>query len=118
MGFSCGSAGPTAFWQPVNWPASRQPTTSPTPRRAAKTSMPMMNNAEPCRLLLFHDLESKFFNHRIGQHFLRNPLHLFLRFVAVPAIQVQHKKLPLPHFLFQLTPTTQKYTLSLLADGL
>src|SRR6266481_7045227 len=108
MGFSCGSAGPTAFWQPVNWPASRQPTTSPTPRLASKTPLPMMNNAEPCRLLLFHNLEAKFFNHRIGQHFLRNPLHLFLRFVAVPAIQVQHKKLPLPHVRNLLIPQARQ----------
>src|SRR5271166_1736539 len=45
----------------------------------------------------FHDLESEFFNDRIGQHFLGNALDLLLRFVAIPAVEIQYKKFALPH---------------------
>ena len=46
---------------------------------------------------LVHDLEAVFLYDRIGEHFPGNPLELLLRFVAVPAIQIQHKKFSLAY---------------------
>src|SRR5271157_224710 len=44
---------------------------------------------------LFHDLEAVFLDDWIGEHFLGDALELLLRFVAVPAIEIQNEKFPL-----------------------
>src|SRR5438105_13182685 len=46
-----------------------------------------------------HNLKPIFFDHRICQDFLRNPLQLRLGLLAIPSVQIQNKKLPLPHIL-------------------
>ena len=44
-----------------------------------------------------NDPEAVFFNDRVGEHFLGNALELFLRFVTVPAIEIQHEEFSLAH---------------------
>jgi hypothetical protein len=49
------------------------------------------------QMLLLHNLEPVFLNHRIRQHIFRDALQLRLRFIAVPAIEIENEKLALPH---------------------
>ena len=44
-----------------------------------------------------HDLESVFFNDRVGQDVFGDFLELLLRFVSRPAIQIQNKEFSLTH---------------------
>src|SRR6267142_2694199 len=44
-----------------------------------------------------HDFKSIFFDHRVGEHFLGNALELRLRFVAAPAVKIQHEEFSLAH---------------------
>jgi len=46
---------------------------------------------------LIHDLEAVFLDDRIGEHFLGNALELLLRFVAVPAIEIENEEFPLAY---------------------
>src|SRR6267143_3431663 len=42
-----------------------------------------------------HYLEAVFFDDRVGEHFLRYVLELFLRFVAAPAVEIQNEEFSL-----------------------
>jgi len=42
-----------------------------------------------------NDLKAVFFDNSVGEHFLRNVLELFLRFVAAPAIEIQDEEFAL-----------------------
>src|SRR5271154_6001572 len=44
-----------------------------------------------------HDFKTKLFDHQVSQNFFGDFLHLGLRFIAAPAIEIQHKKLALAH---------------------
>src|SRR5437660_2630688 len=43
-----------------------------------------------------HNLKTVFFDDRVGEHFFRNVLELFLGLVTAPAIEIQNEKLALP----------------------
>src|SRR5205807_6892244 len=42
-----------------------------------------------------HDLKAVFLDNRVGEHFFRDMLELFLRLIAAPAIEIQNEEFPL-----------------------
>lgn len=51
-----------------------------------------------------HDFKPVFFDDRIGEHFLRDPLQLFLSFLAVQAIEIQNEEFSLSHVFYGRIP--------------
>src|SRR5580704_15568350 len=48
-----------------------------------------------CCVTLIHDFKAIFFDYRVSQDILGNAFELFLRFFAIPAVEVEHEKFPL-----------------------
>src|SRR5208283_972418 len=107
MGWSCGSSTCiNDFWQLAARRASksRSEQQRSAPRRAtvrAAVFSCAITNYFIQRLsgfaTLIHDLEAVFLDHRIGKHFLGNALELLLRFLAVPAIQIEDEEFSLAY---------------------
>jgi hypothetical protein len=53
---------------------------------------------KPLRCLV-DDLEPVFLDHWVGQNFFRNAFQLLLRFITIPAVEIQHKKFTLADIL-------------------
>ncbi len=59
-------------------------------------------------LKLFHDFEAVFFDHRIRQNLFGDALEFFLRFITVPAIQIQDKEFSLTNFFHLRIPQSRQ----------
>src|ERR1700739_2505143 len=95
MGLSCGSSTLNAFEQP---PRSRIPATARSRlARSGKRNSRMRCRRDCMDGTLLHGLEAIFLNHGIGEDFFGDALQLRLRFIAVPAIEIEDEEFALAY---------------------
>lgn len=74
----------------------------------------------PCRNAIgsVYDLKTVFLDDRIGQHVFGNPFQLLLRFLAVPAIEIQDEEFSLAHISHRRVPEPRKGMMDRLSLGI
>ena len=60
------------------------------------------------RAVSFHDFEAIFLDDRVGEHFFRNVLKLFLGFLAGPAFEIQDEEFSLANIFNGRSPSPER----------